>query len=101
MEAYDTLVEAINALRNQGYTEDFNLKEECIECSVHDLQLSPNDFQVDKYFRFEDNTSPSDQSILYAISSINHKVKGLLVNAYGMYSDSSSNEIMKKLNVHG
>src|SRR5688572_13078863 len=100
MEAYDTMVEAINALRKQGYTEDLNLKESCVECINKNIQLSPADFQVDKFFRFEDNTYPSDQAILYAISSSKYNLKGLLVNAYGMYADSVSNEIVEKLHVH-
>ena len=99
MESYDTLVEAINSLRKQGYTEDLNLRENCVECNTKDIQLSPVDFHVDKFFRFEDNTSPSDQSILYAISSQTHQLKGLLVNAYGVYADTASNEIMDKLSV--
>jgi hypothetical protein len=33
LEQYDTLTEAINALHEQGYTEDFNLKAHCIEWS--------------------------------------------------------------------
>ena len=27
MEAYETLIKAIEALKNQGYTTDFNIKE--------------------------------------------------------------------------
>ena len=100
MEAYDTLTEAINALRKQGYTEDFNLKENCLECNNKNVNFSPKEFHVDKFFRFEDNTSPEDQAILYAISAVNHDVKGLLVNAYGVYSDQAVNELIEKLKVH-
>ncbi|MDH2274457.1 hypothetical protein QDP68_10370, partial [Moraxella porci] len=32
MESFDTLVEGINELKKQGYAEDFNLKQNCIEC---------------------------------------------------------------------
>ena len=31
METYETLTEGINALKKQGYTEDFNLKQNCLE----------------------------------------------------------------------
>jgi hypothetical protein len=66
MEAYDTLVEAINALKKQGYTEDFNLLEDCLECRNGKHKLTPNEFKVDKFFRFEDymfNMSNFDCSI--------------------------------------
>jgi hypothetical protein len=74
MENYDTLIEAIYALRNQGYSKDFNIRESFLECKSDNIQLSPADFRVDKYFRFEDNTSPSDQAIIYAISSNDGKL---------------------------
>jgi len=67
MESYDTLTEAINALRKEGYVADLNLKQNGIEFQkrIHE----PSEFKIDKIFRFEDNTDPSDQAVLYAISS--------------------------------
>lgn len=100
MESYTTLVDAINGLKTQGYTEDFNIKENYLDCNHGKYQLSPNDFKVDKVFRFEGASDPEDQSVLYAISSEKYNLKGVLVNAYGMYSDSGANEIIKKLKVH-
>ncbi len=100
MESYATLSEAINGLIARGYTEDFNLKENSLDCQNGKYQLSPDDFKVDNVFRFEGNSDPEDQSVLYAISSEKHHIKGLLVNAYGIYSDGPANEIVKKLKVH-
>ena len=100
MESYSTLVDAINGLQKQGYTEDFNLKEDHIYCTNSKHQLSPDDFKVDTVFRFEGESDPEDQTILYAISSEKYHLKGLLVNAYGIYSDSGANEIIKKLDAH-
>jgi len=99
MESYDTLVEAINALRKQGYIEDFNLYENRLECRDGKFKIHHDEFHVDKFFRFEDNTSPSDQAILYAISSPKHNIKGILVNAYGVYSDPLVNELLEKLTI--
>lgn len=101
MESYSTLIEAINGLKARGYTEDFNLKESYLDCSNSKHQLSPDDFNVDDVFRFEGNSDPEDQAVLYAISSEKYKLKGLLVNAYGIYSDNDANEVIKKLRVHG
>lgn len=100
MESYNSLIEAINGLKAQGYTEDFNLKENCIHCSNGKYQLAPDEFKVDKFFRFEGNSDPEDQSVIYAISSDTHHVKGVLVNGYGINSEPMANEIMEKLKVH-
>jgi hypothetical protein len=98
MESYETLSEAIIALKKQGYTEDFNLKKNCLEYIAGRQTLLPHEFNIDKSFRFDVDEDPSDQAMLYAISSEMHNIKGLLVNGYGIYSDETSNEMLEKLN---
>jgi hypothetical protein len=97
MESYDTLTEALQALRRQGYTEDFNLRPDCLYCAAHDLKLPPEGFQVDSLFRFEGETDPADQSIIYAISATGLDLRGVLVNAYGVYADSVTAAMEAKL----
>lgn len=98
MEQYETLTEAITALRAQGYTEDFNLQAHCLECRLGEIQLFPHEFEIDKVFRFYGASDPDDESILYAISSGAFDLKGLLVNGYGASSDSVTQEMVQKLN---
>ena len=57
----------------------------------------PHEFTIDKSFRFDVDEDPSDQAVLYAISSQVHNIKGLLVNGYGIYSDDVSNDMLDKL----
>ena len=99
MTAYETMVEAINDLRKQGYTADLNLQQNYLELDSS-IKLHPEDFHVDAFFRFEENTDPDEQAILYAISVPHLNIKGLLVNAYGIYSDAMTDEMTSKLNVH-
>ncbi len=96
-EAYDTLLDGIEGLRKQGYVEDFNLTEQCLECRNGGFRLFHDEFDIDKYFRFEGHSNPSDSSILYAVSSKKTDLKGILVNGYGMYSDDITDELMEKL----
>ncbi len=99
MKNYDTLSEAISDLMQRGYTCNFNLKENCIEYSGTSISLMPDEFEIDEVHRFEGDTDPGDENILFAISSAKHNIKGLLVNAFGMYSDSFSAELISKLNI--
>lgn len=99
MENYDTMVDALGALKQQGYTEDFNLDKDSLACRQGLIKVNPDEFQIDKFFRFEGASNPDDSSILYAISSETHGVKGTLVNAYGIYSDAMTDEMLKKLTV--
>ncbi len=97
MEAYDTLSLAMAGLRKQGYTEDFNLLQDCLECGNRAAKLFSKDFEVDKFFRFEGESNPDDSSILYAISSPKHSLKGVLVNGYGIYSEDMTDDMVEKL----
>jgi hypothetical protein len=97
MESYETLSEAMAALKKQGYTEDLNLKDNCLECIAGKQKLLPNEFVIDKSFRFDVDEDPSDQAVLYAVSSPVHHIKGILVNGVGVYSDQMTNDMVKKL----
>lgn len=92
-----TLIEITDELRKEGYTEDFNLLENCLECRERGFKLFHQDFQVDKYFRIEGETDPSDSVIIYAISALTNGEKGILVNSYGIYADPTTNEMLEKL----
>jgi hypothetical protein len=99
MKNYETLSEAVNDLMLRGYTSNFNLKENWIEYAGNKINLMPDEFEIDEVHRFEGDTDPGDENILFAISSAKHNIKGLLVNAFGTYSDSFSAELISKLNM--
>lgn len=97
MGKYNTLSEAINDLTEKGYTHNFNIKEDCIECADIDTQLQPDDFEIDELYRFEEMSDVDTENILYAISSKQNNIKGLLVSGVGIHADSSAVKLIKKL----
>ena len=97
MGKYVTLSETMAALRDEGYVEDFNLKQNCLECRDNQFKVFADDFKVDKFYRFEGDSNPDDSAILYAISSDKHHLKGLLVNGYGIYTEDITDEMLHKL----
>ena len=98
IDTYETLSAALTGLNAKGYVEDFNLKENCIECKPRSLELYPEDFIIDSFYRFEGASNPDDNSIVYAISS-NDGLKGTLVDAYGVYSSNLSEKMIRKLEI--
>jgi len=98
MKAYSSSSQAMEALKKQGYTQDFNLHSDWLECIRLDLKLNPEEFHVDEIFRFEGMNDPDSSEVLFAISSTTG-VKGLLIDAYGAYSESLSPEMIKRLKV--
>jgi hypothetical protein len=100
MRSYDTMSEAVNDLQKRGYDHDFNLESDFLECKQNKCRMRSDEFEIDEVYRFEGNTDPGDENVVYAISSKIDNIKGVLVNAYGVYSDSASNEIVSKLHKH-
>lgn len=99
MHVYETETEAIADLKKRGFLIDFNLSFNCIICHETPISLMPSEFEIVEVYRFEGQTDPSDSSIIYAIES-KHGEKGVLVNAYGIYSDPVSDEMIGKLVIH-
>lgn len=97
--SYDTVSEALNDLAKRGFTHDFNIHKEadCLICTNTLTQLSPEEFEIVETYRFEGDTDPADEMIVFAISSIKHNLKGILLNAYGIYADSATSKIVAKL----
>jgi len=98
MKTFETLSKAIQGLKKDGYEYDFNLHPDVIECADVRQKFAPNEFHVDAVYRFEGMTNPDDSSVLYAISA-NQGLKGLLVDAYGVYAESLTPEMIKKLTI--
>lgn len=100
MHIYDTLSAAVTDLEQRGYEYDFNLAQDCIECKSLDLQLMPEEFEIDEFYRFEGMTDPADSAVIYAISSPVGNLKGVLIDAYGVYAENVSPELLGKLKMH-
>jgi hypothetical protein len=98
MFTYDTVAEAINGLKERGYIADFNLKADCITCDKEPLSLRPADFEITEVYRFEGDSDPADEAIVYAIESTKGK-KGVLVNGFGISAEEVGEEMVEKLTV--
>src|SRR5215831_4715766 len=99
MKTYDSLVEALADLKKRGYDADFELHSNCLYCSDLDLRLNEEEFTIDEVYRFEGNSNPDDNAIVYALTSPTG-VKGTIVDGYGADSDNISFEMAKKPQYH-
>jgi hypothetical protein len=91
---YGTVSEAIKAFKENGFTLDFNLAENCLVCNGE--KILPDDLEIVDLFRYEGNSDPADEAAVYAIQSKSNQ-KGILVTGYGASSDSMSEELLSKL----
>ncbi len=100
MESYETVTEALSDLKRRGFTTDFNLAFDNIKCRETGVCLSPAEFEITEHYRFEGDTNPSDEEVVYAITSKDGKIRGTMVNAFGIYSEQIEDALMRKLQVH-
>lgn len=98
--AFDTVTEALQWLNQQGFTENFNLDQNCIRYNNNSRSMSPDEFKIEYVFRFEGDTDPGDEDIVYGIISDSYNIKGVLTSAFGIYADTVSAEMIRKLSTH-
>ena len=100
MKNYDTVSSALNSLKARGYTKDFNIAFDKLICNNTNECLNPHEFEITEVYRFEGESNPSDEAVVYAVESIDGNTKGALVNGYGPSADSMSDDMIKKLSIH-
>ena len=98
--SFDTVTETLTWLRSEGFTTDLNLAYEHLESDNGATTMAPEDFHIEWVFRFEGETDPGDEEIIYGITSTKFNIKGVLLSAYGMYADPISEQMIRKLSVH-
>lgn len=95
----ESLVVVLDVLRKRGYTEDFNLLEECVSYKKDGAKVDLSQMVIDKIYRFTGLNDVEDEAILYAITYIKENAKGVLVNGYATNADSGTNEIIEQIPV--
>ena len=98
MFVYDTVTDAVRGLKQRGYSIDFNLGANHISCDAPAVTLRPDEFTITEVYRFEGDSNPDDEAIVYAIES-KHGQRGVLVNGFGISADGLGEEMVKRLAV--
>lgn len=100
METYDTVTAALTGLKAKGYTLDFNIAFDKLMCADNKVCLNPHEFEITEVHRFEGDSNPDDEDVVYAVESLDKKIKGTLTSAFGMYADTISTEMLRKISMH-
>ena len=81
-----TLRECIDKAAAHAYREQFSVDEEGLRNFDGSRHYLAHEVKLIDFYRFEGNSDPEDNSILYLLQT-NDGTKGILVDAYGAYSD--------------
>jgi hypothetical protein len=85
-----------NKMVLQGYDDDFKITDEGLKSLKTEKVYQPDQINVINYFRFEGQSDPNDNTILYVIET-SDGVKGTVVDAYGAYADRKLAEFMNNV----
>jgi hypothetical protein len=86
-----------------GFTAEFSVNTDgrLVETPPHGGGYRPNFIQVAEFHRFEGNTDPDDEAIVYALVTP-FGTRGTLVDAFGPNSDPDIDTFVKGLHItHG
>ena len=81
-----TLTERVNKAIRDGYTDNMRVTRQGLYSCAHNKTYLPSEVQIVDFCRFEGESDPADNAILYVIET-NDGDKGTLIDAFGPYAD--------------
>ena len=97
-ELMQTVLEVIEELRKKNYSDDFEINKGRILAKNSGGSFEPEELIIEKIFRYEGDSNPSDNAVVYAITAKNG-IKGILLDSYGAYSDTELAKIIARIPV--
>lgn len=95
-DSMKTLSSCTRKLSQNGYATQFKaLKNGLESLETHDV-FAPEEVKIINFYRFEGESDPSDNAILYVVET-NSGEKGTLTDAYGVYTDPKVSEFVKQV----
>lgn len=92
----NTVSEVIEYLRKKDYVNSFDVSDSKIFCKETDERFLPCNLAIDEVYRFEGDSNPDDMSVIYAITA-DSGTRGIILDAYGTYSDTEISEFIKDI----
>ena len=93
----ETVTDALTRLRAGGYTSDFFATDQGeLACRGCDRTMNPADVHVDQTIRFEGDSNPDDQDIVFAIEC-SCGCKGVYSAAYGATTPPEDAAVIRQL----
>jgi len=92
----NTMVEVMNKSVRMGYVDNFKVTKRGLYSLAKSRYYRPEQVKVVNFYRFEGQSDPADNSILYLIETTDGQ-KGTLTDSYGAYADASVNAFIQEV----
>ncbi len=83
----DTVIEAIAALRADGYTADYVLVDGVLSAEPDCPTCAVGHAVVERLYRFEGDSDPGDEMIVFGLLDPASGTRGTLASAFGVNAD--------------
>jgi len=97
MANYATKAETIIDLHKRGYGLDFIILNGRMLCIQHNEFISLEELQVMETYHFSGKRKLRDNHIIYAISSIENDVKGILMTSLKIFRSDTAVSLWAKI----
>lgn len=93
-------MKSLSSLTNKmvlnGYDDDFKITDRGLKSLKTEKIYQPEQINIINFFRFEGQSDPNDNTIMYVIET-SDGLKGTLIDAYGPYADRKLSEFMNQV----
>lgn len=90
----ESLVSVLSSLTVSEFVTQFKVTKQGLVSMTTQKTFQPAEIEILHFYRFEGESNPSDNAILYAIKTTDGE-KGTIIGAYGIYNDLLITNFMK------
>ncbi len=95
----NSLVSVLGHLTSLGFETQFKVTEQGLTSLKTEKIFQSDEVEVAHFYRFEGESDPDDNAILYAIVTKDGE-KGTVVDAYGIYNDAKITNFMQSVRIN-
>jgi hypothetical protein len=94
LKGYRTLAEAVEGLRQRGFSENFEFLNKTFHAVNSGKSFTAGDLTIVEHYRFEGVSDPDDMSVLYAIEAADG-TRGTIADAFGPQANPDLGAFLK------
>ena len=96
---YKTLAEAVEGLRQKGFTANFELLDRKFRAVDSGKTFTADQLTIVEHHRFEGVSDPDDMAVLYAIEA-SDGTRGTIADAFGPQANPDLGAFLKNVRMH-
>lgn len=93
----ETLREALERLENRNFKESLLPRPGGMLARSGAGAVAPESLVIEEVVRFEGESDPGDEAVLFALRSQDEKIRGTFVASYGAYTEPDSAAVIRRL----